>query len=79
MELKGSVNNKNRNYYNRLFPTAKEVIVSDYCPSDPGHKPSSVGYKLLTEQEEREFDFSEKSIWYRRATSNGKHKLYVKL
>ena len=78
VKLKGYINSRNRTYYSKLYPKAKEVFVSDYCPNGPFQRPESVGYRISTKDDVKKA-YRGMKLWHRAATTAGAHKTYVKL
>lgn len=61
------------NYYKKLFPNVKKIIVSDYCPNEPFQSPEYWGWKEVSKENINHT----KLVWYRRSTSMGKSRAYV--
>jgi hypothetical protein len=70
---------KSEKPYLSRIKNAAEIHVSDYCPNAPFQPAEAAGYQEVSREEINTFDFKGKSVWYRRSTTYGRSKVYVKI
>lgn len=70
---------KSQKPYLKKIKGAKSIHVSDYTPNERFQKVEDSGYKEVFPTDYNTVSFEGKDVWYRRSTTMGRSRVYIKI